>query len=54
MSKEISEAYKVDLEILKGILELVIEDEETDAQVLMAIKEPLACNQRLLLTTRPL
>lgn len=39
MSKEISEAYNVDLEVLEGILELVIEDEETDAQVLMGIKD---------------
>ena len=38
MSKEISEAYDVDLEVLKGIFELLIEDEETDAQVLMTIK----------------
>jgi hypothetical protein len=39
MSKEISEAYNVDMETLKGILELVIEDEETDTQVLMTIKD---------------
>jgi len=42
MSREISEAYNVNLETLKDILELVIEDEETDAQVLMTIKDPLA------------
>jgi len=39
MSKEISEAYNVDMETLKGILELVIEDEETDTQVLTNIKD---------------
>jgi hypothetical protein len=39
MSKEISEAYKVDLEILNDILELLIEDENTDAQVLTTIKD---------------
>ena len=39
MSKEISEAYDMDLETLEGILDLVIEDEETDARVLMALKD---------------
>jgi hypothetical protein len=38
MSKEISEVYNVDMETLEGILELVIEDEETDTRVLMNIK----------------
>jgi hypothetical protein len=39
MSKEISEAYDMDLETLEGIFDLVIEDEETDARVLMALKD---------------
>jgi len=39
MSKEISQVYDVDLEVLEGILDLVIEDEETDTQVLMALKD---------------
>jgi len=39
MSKEISEAYNVDIETLNSILELVIEDEETDTQVLTHIKD---------------
>lgn len=42
MSKEISEAYNVDIETLNGILELVIEDEETDTQVLANIKDLFA------------
>jgi hypothetical protein len=39
MSREISEAYDVDLDILHGIFDLLIEDEETDGQVLMALKD---------------
>ena len=39
MSKEISEAYAVDLEVLEGILDLIVEDEETDTQVLMTLKD---------------
>jgi len=39
MSEEISKAYDVDLEVLKGILDLVVQDEETDAQVLMTLKD---------------
>lgn len=42
MTKEISEAYNVDMENLKDILELLISDEEIDSQVLMAIKDRLA------------
>jgi hypothetical protein len=42
MTKEISEAYNVDMENLKDILELLISDEEIDTQVLMAIKDRLA------------
>lgn len=39
MSKEISEAYAVDLEVLEGILDLIVEDEETDTTVLMTLKD---------------
>lgn len=42
MSKEISEAYDIDLEVLKNVLELVVEDEETDTQVLMTFKDLFA------------
>jgi hypothetical protein len=42
MTKEISEAYNVDMENLEDILELLISDEEIDSQVLMAIKDRLA------------
>jgi len=42
MSKEISKAYGVDLEVLEGILDLVVEDEETDTQVLMALENLFA------------
>lgn len=41
MSKEISKAYDIDLEVTKSVLELVVEDEETDTQVLMSIKDLL-------------
>jgi hypothetical protein len=39
MSKEISEVYAVDLETIEDIFDLVIEDEENDARVLMALKD---------------
>jgi hypothetical protein len=42
LSREISEAYHVDLETLKDVLELVIADEETDAQILTSIKDLFA------------
>ncbi len=39
LSKEISETYNVDLEVLNDIFELLIEDENTDTQILMTIKD---------------
>lgn len=39
MSREISEAYAADLETLEEVFDLVIEDEENDAQVLMSLKD---------------
>lgn len=39
MTKEISEIYKVDLQKLKGILELVMKDEENHQEILMRIAD---------------
>ncbi len=39
MSKEISELYAVDLDVLEDIFDLVIADEENDAEVLMTLKD---------------
>jgi len=44
MTEEISEAYNVDMENVKDILELLISDEEIDTQVLLALKDRLAGN----------
>ena len=53
MRKEISAAYNVGVENLKDILELVIEDEETDTQVLMSMKDSYAGKDRGAVGTLP-
>jgi hypothetical protein len=54
MSREISEAYDIDLEIIKGVLELVVEDEETDTQILMGIKDLFVEKTRRVADDRPM
>lgn len=53
MAKEISEAYSVNMENLRDILELLIGDEEIDAQVLMAIKDRLTERQETVADSEP-
>jgi rubrerythrin len=45
MTKEIAQTYKVDLEGLKGIFELIIKDEENHREILSSISELYATEQ---------